>query len=122
MTELAELRKLLRSHGVLRCKFNCDTDRQHGRESGLLMEPEDLLDVIPQIARMCTDEELPRVYPGHDVGYYGEHEEALRSHVEQLPVWTGCTAGCSIIGIESNGNIKGCLSLPSAMNGVDRLD
>lgn len=120
--ELPELRKLLAAHGVLRWQVQFATPTGNMADNrGLLMEPEDLLEVIPQIACMCTDNELPKIYPGHDVGYYGEPEEALRSHVEQLPVWTGCTAGCSIIGIESNGNIKGCLSLPSAMNGVDRF-
>jgi radical SAM protein with 4Fe4S-binding SPASM domain len=70
---------------------------------------------------MCADGELPKVYPGHDVGYYGEPEEGLRTHAPKLPFWTGCSAGCSVIGIESNGNIKGCLSLPSAMNGTERF-
>jgi radical SAM protein with 4Fe4S-binding SPASM domain len=120
--ELVDLRKLLAERGVQRwqVQFATPTGNMADHRS-LLMEPSDLLDVIPLIAAMCRDDLLPRVYPGHDVGYYGEHEEALRSHAEPLPVWTGCSAGCSIVGIESNGNIKGCLSLPSAMNGVDRF-
>jgi radical SAM protein with 4Fe4S-binding SPASM domain len=122
MTELSELRRLLYDHGVQRWQLQFATPTGNMADNrGLLMDPRDLLQIIPQIACMCKDDELPKVYPGHDVGYYGEHEEALRSHVEQLPVWTGCSAGCSVIGIESNGNIKGCLSLPSAMNGEDRF-
>lgn len=122
MSELEALRELLRAHGVTSWQVQFATPGGNMADNrGLLMEPEDLLDVIPRIAKMCADQALPKVYTGHNVGYYGEHEEALRSNAKLLPVWTGCTAGCSVIGIESNGNIKGCLSLPSAMNGEDRF-
>ena len=30
-----------------------------------------------------------------------------------LSFWCGCSAGCLNVGIESNGNVKGCLSLQS---------
>lgn len=120
--ELEALREFLASHGVSRWQVQFATPGGNMAEHrSLLMAPEDLLDVIPRIAKMCSDGRTPKVYTGHNVGYYGEHEESLRTNAELLPVWTGCTAGCSVIGIESNGNIKGCLSLPSSMNGVDRF-
>ncbi len=122
MGELPALREFLRERGVLRWQVQFATPTGNMADNrSLLMEPRDLLEVIPTIAKMCTDGQRPRVYPGHDVGYYGEYEEQLRAHNKQLPVWTGCSAGCSVIGIESNGNIKGCLSLPSAMNNEDRF-
>ena len=68
---------------------------------------------------MCRDGRLPKVQPGHNVGYFGEPEERLRDEGVVVPYWTGCLAGLQVIGIESNGNIKGCLSLPSEQNGVD---
>jgi len=38
-----------------------------------------------------------------------------------MPFWLGCRAGCHVIGIESNGNVKGCLSLPSQVQGESRF-
>jgi radical SAM protein with 4Fe4S-binding SPASM domain len=115
--ELEDLRELLREHGVGRwqVQFATPTGNMAANRS-LVMKPEDILYAVPLIAKMCRDGQLPKVYPGHDVGYYGEPEENLRDPKATIPFWTGCSAGCSVIGIESNGNIKGCLSLPSAMN------
>ena len=40
------------------------------------------------------------------IGYYDSYEYLLRD-----APWQGCQAGMQVIGIEANGNIKGCLSL-----------
>lgn len=52
---------------------------------------------------------------GDNIGYFSHHEAELRDHPnrEGLNFWCGCAAGCLNIGIESNGNVKGCLSLQS---------
>lgn len=118
--ELEQLRTLLCEHGVMRWQLQFATATGNmADERGLLMEPADLLQAVPLIARLCRDDHLPKVYAGHDVGYFGEPEESLRDQTAVVPYWTGCLAGMHVIGIESNGNIKGCLSLPSALNGVD---
>ena len=45
----------------------------------------------------------------NNLGYFGPHEAALRrGH------FAGCNAGKYTLGIEANGDIKGCPSLPSA--------
>ncbi|MBN2197069.1 MAG: radical SAM protein [Polyangiaceae bacterium] len=120
--ELEDLRELLAAHGVLRWQVQFATATGNMADNkGLVMDPKEILYAVPVIARMCRDDKRPKVYPGHDVGYYGEYEESLRDPKAAIPFWTGCSAGCSVIGIESNGNIKGCLSLPSAMNGVDKF-
>ncbi len=58
-----------------------------------------------------------RVYidVGDNIGYFSRHEFALRRGADtpRYGCWLGCPAGCLSIGIESNGNIKGCLSLQS---------
>ncbi len=88
----------------------------------LVIEPEDLLHLMPEIARLRTDEvELPEVVPSDNMGYFGCTEADLRDQGAKISFWIGCRAGCQVIGIESNGNIKGCLSLPSAMHGRDRF-
>jgi radical SAM protein with 4Fe4S-binding SPASM domain len=118
--ELEPLRELLREHGVRRWQVQFATPTGNMAQNlSLVMDPKDVLYAVPLIARMCRDNQLPKVYPGHDVGYFGEPEESLRDPKATIPFWTGCSAGCSVIGIESNGNIKGCLSLPSIMNEED---
>lgn len=50
---------------------------------------------------------------GDNVGYFSKHEWVLRSGADTplFGCWCGCSAGCLAIGIEANGNVKGCLSL-----------
>ena len=60
-------------------------------------------------------EQVFNITLGNNLGYYGPHEVLLRSHPGRKAVqWAGCNAGTFQIGIESNGNIKACPSLPSA--------
>ncbi|MFT5680872.1 MAG: radical SAM protein with 4Fe4S-binding SPASM domain [Myxococcota bacterium] len=52
---------------------------------------------------------------GNNIGYYGPHEQVLRSRPGgRAGFWRGCQAGRFTIGIESDGRIKACPSLPSA--------
>ncbi|MBN1859822.1 MAG: radical SAM protein [Candidatus Thermoplasmatota archaeon] len=46
----------------------------------------------------------------HSIGY---HSQFLRNTMVS-PVWRGCQAGISVLGIQSDGTIKGCLSLPDS--------
>jgi radical SAM protein with 4Fe4S-binding SPASM domain len=50
------------------------------------------------------------VMGAHSIGY---HSQVLRNTMVS-PVWNGCQAGISVLGIQSNGSIKGCLSLPDS--------
>jgi radical SAM protein with 4Fe4S-binding SPASM domain len=120
--ELGALRELLRAHGVERWQIQIGTPSGNMADHReLVVRPEDMLELVPRVAEMCRDRRRPKVYPGHNVGYFGEPEEDLRDRGGPIPFWIGCTAGCSVIGIESNGNVKGCLSLPSAEHGVDEF-
>lgn len=86
----------------------------------LVVPPEEILRLVPEIAGLREDVgSRPVIHPGDNVGYYGVFEKALRDQGAQIDFWIGCRAGCSVIGIESNGNVKGCLSLPSALHGKD---
>ena len=51
--------------------------------------------------------EMP-VVGAHNFGY---HSKILRN-IMLNPLWKGCPAGISTVGIQSDGGIKGCLSLP----------
>jgi MoaA/NifB/PqqE/SkfB family radical SAM enzyme len=49
-----------------------------------------------------------------DIGYYPPWEAGyIRNTRNTGLLWTGCHAGIQVLGIDSNGNIKGCQSLPS---------
>jgi radical SAM protein with 4Fe4S-binding SPASM domain len=54
-----------------------------------------------------------RIAVGDNIGYYSHHEQELRATPQRggLDFFCGCSAGCLNVGIESNGNVKGCLSL-----------
>ena len=54
-------------------------------------------------ARGCT------INAGNNLGYYGPAERHLR-----IEPYGGCGAGRFVLGVESNGDVKGCPSLPSA--------
>ncbi|MGD2145950.1 MAG: radical SAM protein [Anaerolineae bacterium] len=49
------------------------------------------------------------VIGAHDFGYCSTHLPSLRATGQ---TWAGCRAGRDTLGIQSNGGVKGCLSLP----------
>ncbi|MBU1429579.1 radical SAM protein [Myxococcota bacterium] len=91
---------------------------EHGE---YVLEADDLLWLTPLLAEMRDDDKKPIVFAADNVGYFGEVETKLRGsrNGSKINFWIGCRAGCQVIGIESNGNIKGCLSQPSARHGED---
>ncbi len=121
--QLPQFRQLLTDRGVsswqLQLGIPSGTMQQHQE---LIIEPADLLWLVPQIAELRNDEiAKPKVYASDNIGYYGLPETVLREQDDPIDFWIGCRAGCQVIGIESNGNVKGCLSLPSARHGHDRF-
>jgi radical SAM protein with 4Fe4S-binding SPASM domain len=86
-----------------------------GDETDLLLEPYQVLDVIPRLARLKQRAEALeiRVFPGNNIGYFGPHESVLRA---TMPDQHGgaCGAGRLTLGLEANGDVKGCPSLPTA--------
>lgn len=58
------------------------------------------------IAQARLDKKKIQVFPADCIGYFTELESAMRGFT-----WPGCQAGLRAIGVEANGNVKGCLSL-----------
>jgi nif11-class peptide radical SAM maturase 3 len=81
----------------------------------ILLQPYELLDVYPMIARVAerAKQEGVQVQPGNNIGYYGPYERQLRGG-DAWSFWQGCSAGLSALGIEADGAIKGCPSLPTS--------
>jgi radical SAM protein with 4Fe4S-binding SPASM domain len=49
-----------------------------------------------------------RVVGGHNFGFHSD----IISNLSLYPTWNGCYAGVSVLGIRSNGDVVGCLTLP----------
>ncbi|MBN3906104.1 MAG: nif11-class peptide radical SAM maturase 3 [Nostoc sp. NMS1] len=83
--------------------------------SEILLQPYELLDIYPMIARVAqiAAKEGVQVQPGNNIGYYGPYERLFRGG-DAWSFWQGCTAGLSALGIEADGAIKGCPSLPTS--------
>lgn len=116
---LRELAAFIREKGAFSWQVQLATPSGNmGLHRDLVIDPTDLLWIVPQLAELCrANTPAFFVAPADDIGYYGKPEADLRYGNGELPFWVGCHAGCQVIGIESNGNIKGCLSLPSSMHG-----
>jgi len=82
----------------------------------LLMQPYDLLELFPLLVWIKQTKLDPagiRLFPGNNIGYFGPYEQALRFGGQLGAHWQGCSAGRWSIGLEADGKIKGCPSLPS---------
>jgi radical SAM protein with 4Fe4S-binding SPASM domain len=83
-------------------------------EPEILLQPSDLLDLFPRLARTqarCAAHGL-KFLPGNNVGYFGPFEQQLRGSL-RCGTDMSCSAGKLVIGIEANGDVKGCPSLPT---------
>jgi len=80
--------------------------RMKERRDWLLSETQyiELVEFLAESRRLRSCD--PRTDPADCIGYYGPTEKDLRDQP-----WGGCQGGLRGLGIESNGNIKGCLSL-----------
>jgi radical SAM protein with 4Fe4S-binding SPASM domain len=82
-----------------------------------LLQPDDLLAVIPKLGALAVRGAAAgvRMWPGNNIGYFGPHEATIRGRGEKSERrWSGCAAGVHTLGVESDGAIKGCPSLPTA--------
>lgn len=78
------------------------------------LQPFDLIEVFETLMELKTrcDEHGVKLLPGNNVGYFGPYAHALRGALRSA-CSTDCSAGRSTIGLEANGDVKGCPSLPT---------
>lgn len=84
----------------------------------LVIPPAAILDVMPRLARLERRSTL-NVRIGDSLGYFGPDDRQLRHRTAngQPAIWAGCQAGRMAVGIESDGGVKGCLSLQARLHG-----
>ncbi|HET8781816.1 MAG TPA: GDL motif peptide-associated radical SAM/SPASM maturase [Pyrinomonadaceae bacterium] len=81
----------------------------------LLLQPFELLALMPLLAELY-EEGADRgllLQPGNNIGYFGPYESKWRGSGDDRVYWTSCNAGENTLGIEADGTIKGCPSLPT---------
>jgi len=85
-------------------------------EPALLLQPYQMIEVMPMIHRIWAAGRTRgiRLWPGANIGYFGPYEHELRADSPDGHR-SGCGAGRHSIGIEANGDIKGCPSLPTSV-------
>jgi len=74
--------------------------------------PEALLELLPRLAAWKREGGI-HLAVGDSLGYYGPHDRVLRGWGwrGRRERWGGCQAGMLAVGIESDGGVKGCLSI-----------
>ncbi len=77
-----------------------------------LVEPKQLATLTGQLAGFIRDKGVS-IAVGDNIGYFDRHEPVLRGSLRGLgSFWSGCLAGCRVVAICSNGDVKGCPSHP----------
>jgi radical SAM protein with 4Fe4S-binding SPASM domain len=124
---LHETAAMMQAHGVRvwRCQLTAPMGNAADRPDWIL-QPWMILEVIDTLAEIQKEAQAQaerdgrannprfRVSMGNNLGYYGPHEELLRGRPgAEHRYWQSCQAGRYVMGIESNGLVKACPSLPT---------
>jgi len=118
MPELEEIHTLLGQHGVSTWQVQIGVPMgKLSEDRATVLDLRDVADLLPRLVALRRGGRRPRVVAADNVGYFGDTEEELREAGTRVSFWVGCRAGLEVVGIESHGDVKGCLSLPSGLNG-----
>lgn len=122
MTSLREICAELRSHGIQSWQVQLMAAMGNAADRpDWLVAPHHVVEIIDTLAdiqaqalREHTTGIPFNVFANNNIGYFGPHEELLRSRPGGMSThWSGCRAGINLMGIESDGTIKACPSLPT---------
>lgn len=118
MGELPALADLLADIGSKAWQIQLTVPMGHGADRpDLLLQPYELLELYPLLVWIKQQKLDPAgigLFPGNNIGYFGPYESALRYGGAAGAHWQSCSAGKWSIGLEADGKIKGCPSLPSS--------
>ena len=118
MADLPGLMEQLVAYGVRQWQVQLTVAMGNAVDNpGCLLQPYELLELMPLLARLyrqAVDRGL-LIVVGNNVGYFGPYEHIWRGFGDERIHWNGCSAGHTVLGIESDGTIKGCPSLPASV-------
>jgi len=117
--ELPTLYQILRDQGMRAWQLQMTVPMGNAADNAeILLQPAELLEFYPLLARIVkrayADEVL--ISSGNNIGYFGPYERLFRGggNPQEWVFWQGCQAGLAVLGIEADGAIKGCPSLPTS--------
>ncbi len=115
MPELRDVLETVAAHGAHSWQIQLTVAMGRAAdEPDVLLQPYDLLELFPELAELkarCVELGI-RLWPGNNIGYFGPYEGVLRGTMPRGHM-ASCGAGRSTLGIEADGSIKGCPSLPT---------
>lgn len=77
-----------------------------------LLAPHQVPELERTLAELIDRGEVPIVV-ADNIGYFGPLEPKLRGSSQRASrFWVGCMAGCRVVAIRANGDVKGCPSHP----------
>lgn len=77
-----------------------------------ICDPRDLFRIV-EFLTYVAQEGMLELHVGDNIGYYSPSDRIMRGSR-----WGGCSAGISVISIEADGNVKGCLcQVPEYIDG-----
>ncbi|HYP88039.1 MAG TPA: radical SAM protein [Polyangiaceae bacterium] len=115
LPELPELLEALAAHGGHSWQLQLTVPMGRAAdEPEVLFQPYEMLELFPLLGQLKSraDELGVRIWPGNNIGYFGPYESALKGTLPRGHM-ASCGAGRSTLGIEADGAIKGCPSLPT---------
>jgi len=115
LDHLSEIHDLLFTHGF--DGWQVQLTMAHGRageQDDLRVDPTELPRLQATLIQLREQQAL-FMQAADNIGYMSRFEPALRTGIGQRArFWTGCGAGLSVVGITSDGTVRGCLSLPAS--------
>jgi radical SAM protein with 4Fe4S-binding SPASM domain len=115
LQDLEQLYQLFSEHNVRVWQFQVANPLgRMSKSDPLIIQPSRLKDLYQFVTEKNDAQQRTRLDISDNVGYFGKYEEqGIRRSRQGSYFWKGCHAGIQAMGIDSNGDIKGCQSLPS---------
>jgi radical SAM protein with 4Fe4S-binding SPASM domain len=115
LRDLPELLEVMIAHGSNAWQLQLTVPM--GRavdEPDVLLQPYDLLELFPLLPKLKAraDEAGLFIWRGNSLGYFGPYESLIAAWMPDGH-GRGCGAGRTLLGIEADGTVKGCPSLPT---------
>ena len=115
LSQLEQMHRYIAKSGAYSWQVQLGSDMGNlSHHPEMLIAPKQLPRLEKRLAHMIVEGPI-KIHCADSLGYFGPHEKILRSP-SGGHCWNGCGAGKTNIGIECNGNIKGCLSIMAGYN------